>query len=271
MLVQNILQSSITDVTTCTVNVTLNKTLLGIEDGMYFVTVNATDSRGYSLETVRKVFFVCDNLTSAGTGWNCSYADFDVDGYTEGILQRFNYYEEGVLVNRTCDSCPGVVDSGQDSDGDGIDDACDVVVTDFEDPSIELDIPPNDTVTYDTNISFLYHVSDNDAVSFVCRFYINSSGMFEEQDSQLINIDATGVAYGRFNMLLDNGSYIWNVECSDGVNDVFADANYSLLINTSIVDIVPPVVTLLAPPNGQLLNTLLFIYCTMYLMILDIT
>ncbi len=107
---------------TCTVNIST----FGLADGMYTVSVNATDGQGYSLETQRMVFFVCDDLSSSGASWDCALADFDVDGYTEGLMQPFNYSanNQDPIYNLPCDSCPGIDNIGQDIDGDGVDDAC---------------------------------------------------------------------------------------------------------------------------------------------------
>jgi cysteine-rich repeat protein len=100
-------------------------------DGMYSVSINATESvRGYTLETKEHVFFVCNDINSSGTGWNCSLADFDQDGYTEGIMQPFNYSNGIIFYKLPCDSCPGINNTGRDTDGDGYDNACDPICGD---------------------------------------------------------------------------------------------------------------------------------------------
>ncbi|MBD3247473.1 DUF4215 domain-containing protein [Candidatus Pacearchaeota archaeon] len=100
-------------------------------DGLYRVTVNATDSQSYSLKTSELVFFNCNDLTSAGDTWNCSLADFDVDGYTEGIYLPFRYDDgTGTLTSFACDSCPGATNLGKDADGDGFDNVCDPICGD---------------------------------------------------------------------------------------------------------------------------------------------
>ncbi|MDD5193994.1 MAG: hypothetical protein PHF67_05450, partial [Candidatus Nanoarchaeia archaeon] len=109
--------------TTCTANVSIRG--LDLKDGVYTITINATDEQGYSLETQKQLFYVCNNLSSKGEDWDCSYADFDVDGYTEGLIKPFNYSNGKILYKLSCDSCSGRNNSGQDSDGDGVDNACD--------------------------------------------------------------------------------------------------------------------------------------------------
>ena len=110
-------------------------------DGLYRVSVNATDSRGYTIETRDIVFFKCDSLLSSGDTWNCSLADFDVDGYTEGVYQPFSFSNNNqTLYNLTCDSCPGTTNAGRDTDGDGYDNSCDAICGDgFVDGDEECD------------------------------------------------------------------------------------------------------------------------------------
>ncbi|MFQ5647789.1 MAG: hypothetical protein ACE5FW_00995, partial [Candidatus Aenigmatarchaeota archaeon] len=93
-------------------------------DGVYWVTINATDSQGYTLQTIPHIFYVCNSLASSGTGWDCAYADFDQDGYTEGVLQPFNY--SGTYY--VCDNCPDIYNPDQkDANGNGVGDACEVL------------------------------------------------------------------------------------------------------------------------------------------------
>jgi len=109
---------------TCEINGTLPYEIIN-NDGVYSVTINVTEStRGYSLETKKHIFYVCNDLSSAGSGWNCSYADFDQDGYTEGVLSKYTY--DAGLYEVYCDNCPEDYNPDQiDSDGDGLGDICD--------------------------------------------------------------------------------------------------------------------------------------------------
>jgi len=101
-------------------------------DGLYRLTVNGTDSRGYTVETSEIVFFRCNDLNSFGDTWDCALADFDVDGYTEGIHQPFNFTaSDNISVHQlACDSCPSDTNAGRDTDGDGYDNACDPICGD---------------------------------------------------------------------------------------------------------------------------------------------
>ena len=128
----------------CTLDSSLSG--LGLDDGMYYAKINATDSNGYELTTQRKAFYMCNNLTSEGTNWECSLADFDADGYTEGIKQPFNYSNGSHMYEMACDSCPGEKNLNVDFDGDGIDAACD---------------PDNPNVTVGAPEKFTAYLADN--------------------------------------------------------------------------------------------------------------
>jgi parallel beta-helix repeat protein len=104
---------------------TLDISGIASADGMYYLYVNVTDSDGDTVQSKRKVFYVCNSPASSGTGWTCSKLDMDNDGFTEGL--NTTLYSN---PNMTCDMCPGVANVGTDADADGIDDACDLACGD---------------------------------------------------------------------------------------------------------------------------------------------
>jgi len=76
----------------CTASVTVPTT-----DNLYYMQMNITDSDGADVNSDSKVLYVCNNLSSKDTGWTCEKADFDQDGFTEGI------YTSLFGTPKTCD------------------------------------------------------------------------------------------------------------------------------------------------------------------------
>ncbi|MFC1753964.1 CARDB domain-containing protein, partial [Thermoproteota archaeon] len=223
-------------------------------DGMYKVKLNATDPRGYELETESTLFYVCNSYTSAGEYFNCSYADFDGDHFTEGIYSPFTY--DGNTF--TCDTCPGVADTGNDQDGDGIDDACDNCISDYNPdqtdgdgdgdgdicdvatgipPNVSLVSPPNGYSISDNKINLTCNVTDENLVSLT--LYHNISGLWEENETILASevfmeeeFELTGIP---------EGVYRWNCRALDAdSNNVFADEDWTFNLDYSAPVFVPP-------------------------------
>jgi len=90
-------------------------------DGIYYVTISITDGAGNTITSEKRVFYMCDKLSSSGPSWSCRRADFDADSYTEGYASPFF-----ASYGKVCDNCPDVYNPNQsDIDFDGIGDACD--------------------------------------------------------------------------------------------------------------------------------------------------
>jgi hypothetical protein len=90
-------------------------------DGIYYVTISATDNDGSTITSQRRIFYMCDRLTSSGPGWSCAKADFDNDSATDGVL--IDLWAPGYTQH--CDNCPKLWNNQSDIDMDGVGDICD--------------------------------------------------------------------------------------------------------------------------------------------------
>lgn len=92
-------------------------------DGTYFINASVTDNEGYTIESNRKVFYICNSdPLSYPEGHFCSRADFDQDGAAEGIYAKGGLYSTSGLV---CDNCPNLYNPDQiDLNANGIGDVC---------------------------------------------------------------------------------------------------------------------------------------------------
>ncbi|HTK04318.1 MAG TPA: hypothetical protein VL500_01945 [Candidatus Eisenbacteria bacterium] len=91
-------------------------------DGTYFVTVKQTDNDGDSVETNRKVLYVCNTVPAAGDPEptnGCQYADFDGDGAAEGL-----YTTVYSATPKACDNCVGLSNDQTDANANGVGDIC---------------------------------------------------------------------------------------------------------------------------------------------------
>ncbi|PIN86251.1 hypothetical protein COV19_05575 [Candidatus Woesearchaeota archaeon CG10_big_fil_rev_8_21_14_0_10_44_13] len=153
-------------------------------------------------------------IGASGTNWQ----QYIVRGYMEG-----NY-------NATC--------TVTDSQGRTGADSAMITVTEQpvvnQPPVVTLVSPPNGTMmTNDDNIVFTYNVTDDSASPLYCTLYTNMSGTFRADISQY-TINNTADFFMAF---AQDGSYIWNVQCSDGVNSAFAPENWTFTVNTSLPDV----------------------------------
>jgi hypothetical protein len=52
----------------------------GLQNGAYNMRGYASDEDGDTAQSLPQIFYVCNDYTSSGDGWDCSRADFDMDG-----------------------------------------------------------------------------------------------------------------------------------------------------------------------------------------------
>ncbi|MFH1850206.1 MAG: Ig-like domain-containing protein [archaeon] len=117
------------------------------------------------------------------------------------------------------------------------------VIRDSTAPSILLGGPDNYTQDVDNNIIFFYNVTDQFALAN-CTLIFNGSINLSNASAIVMN-STLNFTYNN----LPNGTYRWNVNCTDTSESYFAGSSE---IRTLFVgpDVVPPVVRLGSPSNG---------------------
>ncbi len=127
------------------------------------------------------------------------------------------------------------IPDGKDTDKDNLDFQVLTIPTkglsnlaDVTPPVVSL-ISPEDNAYFETDsVVFNYTATDNKAISLSCGFYSDINGTFVELARETINSGARG---DFFASNIADGSYEWNVECSDGLNENFAAENFVFTIN----------------------------------------
>lgn len=111
-----------------------------------------------------------------------------------------------------------------------------------------LGSPANNSYTQYQTLNFDFNVTDAESSTLNCILYINSSNY----GSNISVRNNTNTIIKNTNSLL-NGTYYWNISCSDG-----SLTNWSVtrIININYTTNVTPTVNLMFPPdNNQTLNT----------------
>ncbi|RME53143.1 hypothetical protein D6783_02845, partial [Candidatus Woesearchaeota archaeon] len=120
-------------------------------------------------------------------------------------------------------------------------------ITDTLVPSVILGSPLDGAVLGNAVVTFNYTPSDTNTLD-ACTLYGNFSGSW---GPNVTNASPTKDVPNFLTSTLPNGVFVWNVYCNDSAgNGAFASANYSLT-----VDLLPPVVDLVSPPNNSFENT----------------
>ncbi len=103
------------------------------------------------------------------------------------------------------------------------------VVLDNTPPLVSL-ISPLDHSNFTTsNLTLNFSVVESIASIVNCTLFMNSSANWQPSQSKLVNMTNPFSFFELEN--LPDGTYLWNVRCSDGVNEAFASANYSFIIS----------------------------------------
>jgi parallel beta-helix repeat protein len=100
--------------------------------------------------------------------------------------------------------------------------------------AVTLISPLNASTDLDGDLTLRYLAVDNSSPVLNCTLYSDVSGGWQPEGNQLT---ANG-AIDEFNLTgVADGTYAWNVLCSDGASPTFADQNFSFIVDTSTPDL----------------------------------
>ncbi|MFH1669073.1 MAG: PKD domain-containing protein [Candidatus Woesearchaeota archaeon] len=119
-------------------------------------------------------------------------------------------------------------------------------------PVVTLSAPADASTDTDGDVTVQYSVTDDLADPLSCDVYSNTTGTWQADLVGQSTVNATSNTHAYVG--LADGTYRWNVECSDGTNSAFAVADFTFVVNTAIVDVIAPVVTLSAPADASVDN-----------------
>ncbi len=99
---------------------------------------------------------------------------------------------------------------------------------DITPPTVTLNQPGDGSLfTISEYITFFYTATDERATVLTCTFYSNRTGTMQPEET---HINVVSGVQDSFSRTFPNGNYAWNVQCSDGVNNAFAPADYTFTV-----------------------------------------
>ncbi|MDD9953414.1 MAG: hypothetical protein OXR66_03695 [Candidatus Woesearchaeota archaeon] len=121
-------------------------------------------------------------------------------------------------------------------------------ITDTLGPNLTLNLPVNATEYGTGTITFNFTTSDTNQVDN-CTLYVNTTGTFDANET---NTTITNGGESFITTDFAEGHYLWTVNCIDEAGN--SVTSYETLNRTIIVDLTPPIVTLLVPTNNTFEN-----------------
>ena len=215
-------------------NVSIDYTLLNTAPILSLVSPQEGATYGYN-ESLALDFSVSDADNNLDECWynldggenvsitSCANTTFDVSGDGSYIL---TIYANDTQGEQASDSASFSVQVGA--------------------PTIILHSPMDEYLNYQENIYFNYTPTDIDLGS--CGLWGNFDGVFKL--NQTDNSPTSGVV-NTFNLDLDDGSYLWNIECNDSQGNSAFNGN-----KTFYVDTVNPEITLIEPTGTKSSRTI---------------
>ncbi len=104
-----------------------------------------------------------------------------------------------------------------------------LIIIDNTAPIITLE-GPNDWFN-STSVNFTFNVSDNIQEFFTCYLFTNETGNFVVEEIFYAN-NGTNI----INHTLDQGNFLWGINCSDGLNIGFASSNLTVTVDTYVLE-----------------------------------
>ncbi|HRZ85607.1 MAG TPA: tandem-95 repeat protein, partial [Candidatus Paceibacterota bacterium] len=173
--------------------------------------------------------FVSFNWDKLSSDWDrikliCMNENIDEGGYGNGMLLP----SDGQSVGRMPDGS----DTNQESDFKLINtstrdlpNSADVTI-----PIVTLTNPQSGETFTTRDVTFGFQASDN-SESLVCELYTDTGGVFSSIRSTLISLIG-GTWTGNMTIeSVSDGTYTWNVKCSDSLNSVFAQNNRTFILS----------------------------------------
>lgn len=100
-------------------------------------------------------------------------------------------------------------------------------------PVVTLTVPSNNYIASNTTIDFSCSaIDETDLVNLT--LYGNWGGEWQAKETAILNAAAGETALASFTKTLAEGSFVWNCLAVDSVNVVFAPANYTVTIDTTV-------------------------------------
>ncbi|HLC56445.1 MAG TPA: putative S-layer protein [Candidatus Nanoarchaeia archaeon] len=123
---------------------------------------------------------------------------------------------------------------------------------DVRPPTVNLLSPTSGAVLTTRNIDFTFSVSDNNAQQISCTLFTDISGSFAPSSTKTVGNGQTS----SFNIQdIANGDYKWNVKCSDGNNEAFAQEDFTFAMDAPFAPVLQPISDITANENDLITVT----------------
>ncbi|MCX6748565.1 MAG: Ig-like domain-containing protein, partial [Candidatus Pacearchaeota archaeon] len=99
---------------------------------------------------------------------------------------------------------------------------------DITKPIVTLLLPIDNALIENSSVAFSYTAIDDKALVLDCGFYGNFDSSFRKWANETT---VNGTINDFFAWDIPDGTYIWNIKCSDGSNEAFTSTNRTIIVN----------------------------------------